>query len=481
MTISNKYWLLLAFTFALFLGLRLHSLGNDISNSDAARWHRRSIKFLEAIKTANYKETYQHYQPGVTLMWLDAINFQLNKSWPYLENSDEYVKINRQTQQLITFTLFALLLLQTQLLRIMYGKRISLLYSFFIATEPYLLGIDRWVHLTSLETYFGFTAMLAFFVYINKKNPLLAILSGGLLALAVLSKLTSLIFAVFIIITCVVILRKRAIKPLLTIFTSFILVFVLLFPAFGAAPLEVGTNLLIAVTKAVGEDIRGQYFTGFKSLFYYPIILFFKLSAVTLFLAIMSLTNKKSPLWLKVFFSLLLVVLTLADKKIDRYSIILFPSIVLLAVFALNQLNTKLIALLLVTHFFILVFGIYKYSPVYSAFYSPISGSEQIALKTGFYENSGEYFAQAAMYLNTKPRDEVVFIPNNYEAFSYFHKGKRTREFSPQVNYVVESVDFDRPISVGTYCNKLEKTFGPKGIPVVFVYSCQEVKPNPIS
>src|SRR3989344_785340 len=62
----------------LFLLMRLPGLGRDMANSDALRWYHRSGEFSQAIKTRNFRSTYQHYQPGVTLMWISSVvNFSI--------------------------------------------------------------------------------------------------------------------------------------------------------------------------------------------------------------------------------------------------------------------------------------------------------------------------------------------------------------------------------------------------------------------
>ncbi len=68
---KNKILTILELTF--FISLRVFGLGTDISNSDAARWHRRSESFLSAIKQGNFSATYQKYHPGVTLMWINSL------------------------------------------------------------------------------------------------------------------------------------------------------------------------------------------------------------------------------------------------------------------------------------------------------------------------------------------------------------------------------------------------------------------------
>jgi hypothetical protein len=462
----------------VFLLARNFSLGKDLSNTDEARWQRRSIRFLDALKVGKLSDTYQHYQPGVTLMWMGAINFQLTKSWPQLENADYYPNINRNLQLILVSTLFFLFLYQIVLIWNIYDLKTAVIFGFFVATEPYLIGIDRWVHLTSLETYLSFSAFLTALLFVKNKRNFLLTISGVLLGLAVLTKLTSLITLPFIALYLLSTLRKNGIKPVLIISFSFIIAFLALFPAMWVQPIEVLQKLSNSITAAVNEDSRGVYFTGWRSIFYYLIILLYKLSPVTLITAlvgfIVSLSQKhistsKMPF---LFFIYSLIILTIADKKIDRYVIFLFPALILVASTWIAHLENQKVYAIFLCQSAIFFFSVIKYFPVMSAYYSPVAGGEKQALKNGFYENSGEYFAQAAFYLNDKPRNEIVYIPNNYESFSYFHKGKKVREFGNEVSYVINSVDFDRPEPDNYGCSKIEKTFGPGDFKAVYIFSC---------
>ena len=120
--LSNKYLYLCIFL--LFLLFRLPGLGYDISNSDAARWHRRSEKFLDAVKSFELQGTYQHYQPGITVMWLNSFVKQAAFSIQYssgdipktLENADYYPIIHGISKATIVLVLSVLLLFQFHLL-----------------------------------------------------------------------------------------------------------------------------------------------------------------------------------------------------------------------------------------------------------------------------------------------------------------------------------------------------------------------------
>ena len=184
--------------FTVFLLTRLVGLGYDMSNSDAVRWHRRSENFLTALKHQNFAQTYQHYQPGVTLMWLNAITKQsvaLVQTDPQktLENADWFPIIDGISKAVIIFVLAGLLAVQVYVIAKIYTVKVALLYGFFLAVEPYMIGIDRWFHLTALETYTAFCAFLLLLYWSEKRTKKLLVLSAVFLALSILSKLTSFI------------------------------------------------------------------------------------------------------------------------------------------------------------------------------------------------------------------------------------------------------------------------------------------------
>ena len=120
--------------FVLFLFLRLDGIIGDMSNSDAARWHRRSESFSQALLSKNFAETYQRYHPGVALMWLSTVtewgikvyDRAYNKEFKTLENTDGYLVIDGTSKIVLVLVLFGLLLIQFGYIHLLYDKNVAL-------------------------------------------------------------------------------------------------------------------------------------------------------------------------------------------------------------------------------------------------------------------------------------------------------------------------------------------------------------------
>ena len=492
--ISTPRNLLLVLAFMFFLTSRLYGVGSDISNSDAGRWHRRSLNFLEAVKTGDLKSTYQRYHPGVTLMLLNAPLNQLVSSYQRhvlkttpntLEDADFYPVIHGISKAQIVVVLAFLLLFQFFLIEKIFNTRVALIFVLLISAEPYLIGLDRWFHLTSLETYFSFTALLSLIYWSESKKDLFLYISSIVFCLAALSKLTSLILVPILGLIIVSISHKdRKIIPLLKYGLIFGFTFFILFPAMWASPLYVLKKLYNAIFNAVSTDFRATYFTGPIKWFYYPIILCFKLSPFTLIFFLISIFKRKiwnsKSLWIGLGFMTYLLFLTLSAKKIDRYSLVFFPYIVLFVSLFLDSLKPIFakISVLLILNFSLLTY--LTYVPVNSAYYSPLFGGSPAALKLGVYENSGEYFAQATEYLNSFSRNSLVWIPNGIESFNHYYKGNFSKYYNDDVSYALISKDVDRPQPEKSLPGSCASTpiegFGDLYQDLVFIYDCGNTK-----
>jgi hypothetical protein len=352
-----------------------------------------------------------------------------------------------------------------------------------MSVEPYLVGIDRWFHLTSLETYLAFTSFLALFYWCKSRNTVFFYFSAVAFALGVLTKLTTV--ATLPVLAFLIVYfsnkEKRSILDILKSLSIFgavsFAVFVVLFPAMWVQPLYVINKLLAAGTQAIQSASSGEItspnFNGLNPVLYYIVILGLKLSPITLVLLIFSFFKIKkirNYIFVFLYFVTVFLVLTIAAKKIDRYVIFLFPSLLLMAASFLNTIRPKYVILSAAVLFILLIGHIYF--PVYSAYYSPVFGGTAGAQKIGVYDNSGEYFANAAFYLNTLSRDTVVFVPNNAQTFSPFYKGKMVGVFGSRVDYVVSSVDLYRDSPNNHLCSLLKNSFGPRDTKIVFVYKC---------
>jgi len=493
-TLPFRKNLLLVLLLVLFLTSRLYGVGSDISNSDAVRWHNRSLNFLEAVKIGDLKSTYQRYQPGVTLMLLNAPLNQLISSYQRhilkitpntLENADFYPIIHGLSKAQIVIVLTCVLLFQFFLIERLFNRKIALIYAFLISAEPYLVGIDRWFHLTSLETYFSFTALLSLIYWKKSKKDLFLCVSSVVFCLAVLSKLTSLILApVFGLIIFSVFREDRKIIPFLKYWLIFLFTFFMLFPAMWASPLYVLKKFYNAIFNAVSTDPRSTYFTGPIKWFYYPIILGYKLSPFTLVFFLLSIFKKKvwssKSLWIGISFLTYLIFLTLSAKKIDRYSLVFFPYIILFSSLFLASLSRKSYIILMSASLLFSVVTYLSYVPVNSAYYSSLFGGSPTALKLGVYENSGEYFAQATKYLNSFSRNSLIWIPNGIDSFSHYYKGNFSKYYNDSMDYALVSKDVDRAhpgeLLPDSCSSDPIKSFGDPYQDLVFIYNCNNAK-----
>ena len=87
----NKKTITLVLLFCLvFLVSRLPKLGADAINPDAVNWHYRSEQFVVGIKNQIWEKTYQHYHPGVTLMWVTGIPIEIFKQLSGVEVYNQF-------------------------------------------------------------------------------------------------------------------------------------------------------------------------------------------------------------------------------------------------------------------------------------------------------------------------------------------------------------------------------------------------------
>lgn len=479
----------------IFLSVRLAGLGPDISNTDAYRWHLRSLNFLEALKSGNLKETYQHYQPGLTIMWLNAPLEQFVFSYQYhilenehpltLENADWYPVIHGISKAELVFALAVLLLIQIKLLENIFSKQVAYFFGFLMAVEPYLIGIDRWFHLTSLEAYFGFTAVLYLLLWDQRSQKKNLIIAGIIYALAILSKVSSLLISplfLMIILKHSLEEKEQRFKNFFLFLLNFIFPLVItvlvLFPALSVEPIKTIVKMWQETTAVSLGSLTYPFLSKWLRVIFYDLILLFKLSPLTLILFLFGLFNFSK---IRKSFSLAAILtgfifyymfLSFFPKKIDRYVIAMFPYIILISAYFLTQLQKSWQIVFLAFSGLYLIFVSYIFYPVYSAYYSPLFGGTLRAIQLGIYDNSGEYFSQAAYFLNGEGRDKKVFVPDGVVSFSYYYKGKIVNSLADNPDYLVVSYDSDRKTINDYYCRKKVTGFGNKVFDVVDVFSC---------
>lgn len=474
--------------FILFWAFRLNSLGFELNNNDSTRWMYRSEAFLQAVKSGNFSETNQKYHPGVTLMIINSVTRQ---AYYFLSSKFGLERVNLMapenfgnTNFWFKFTLliviFLVICVQINIIAKLWNLNVALWYFFILSVEPYFIGINRWFHLTSLEVVFGFTSILFILAWNKFKDSKYFVLSAIFLALGVLTKVTTIVLGVVILFVLVKnYLETKKISNFIFYFLIYLGSIFVLFPALWAEPFKVSNYILTNIFGAVSDTIRNSKLEGLVLYFYYPLILLLKLSPVTLVLVLGAILNFKkyskdfNYLFVAITFAVYFIFLTLSEQKIDRYSLVFYePLFLICALFVSNQksLFKKIYAISAVLF---IAFVHFWYSESYSAFYSPIFGGTNTALELGVYENGGNFYSNSAEFLNKNFPNHIVLVPNNFEAFSFFYKGKTITDSKLNFDFVISSLDIDR-LSFENYgCDAEIASFGPVDQKVVKVFKCQ--------
>jgi len=476
--------------FLLFLLFRIPLLTVTMSNSDAWRWHTRSIKFLNGIKSGDFKETYQRYHPGVTLMWLtSAVNIGykystkiLNLEYKTLENTDGFLIIDTSCKALLITIQLIMLIIIYKYIKNIFGRYQGLIFTALVSSEIYLVGIGVWYHLTSLEAFFAFASLLSILNWRNNRKNKDIILSGVFSALAVLTKFSSALVILFIPLIIYITLRKDNKSKLFKytlLFLSVILISVfILFPALWVDPLYVIRKIWEAGANAVAGEYGSVYFAEYNPHLFYIFTLLLKLSPFTLVLFIFSLLGIRKEIRFEtktiiyyLFANLLL--LLISEQKIERYIIaVLLPILLICSLYIWKtKLFVKHVVLLLFVIANILLY--ITYWPFPSLYYSPIFGGIKFAKNIGILDTNGEYFSQSALELNKKGRDINVFVPGDTHTFSPYFKGKYTINPNDTYQYAVISHNSRTYQGIIPQCEEEEKTYSLHKQPLVTIYKCQ--------
>lgn len=471
-------YLLLLFALA-FVITRFAGLGPDAINPDGVNWHYRSQQFVVALKTGDLAKTYQHYHPGVTLMWIMGIPIELVKQ---LDSANQfYTHENFMLFHVVAkysvvgvqlFLTFAVIfaLHKVFALRDKPFPGLAAIIAVAIFTfEPFFVGNSRLLHMDVLLALLMFLGLLFFYLYLAGKNYVYGILAGVVLALAFLTKsiaVGNLLFA--LVFGAVWLYReigtKATLKYLGVFLASYVVAMFIFFPALWVAPFETIYNIFdeaerVGIRKGHGQIILGEYTRDAGPGFYF-LVMFLKVSPFALLgiaayfvsrvknvpLGIMPALRKVkySPeLFLGIFYLGYLLVMIYPSKKLDRYMIPMYPFIGMLAVWGYYALLQKLsrrtlsvLAGLLVIVF--VAYPIIKLHPYPFTYTTPFAGSPGSAnrilaqkpfgigipaLKEYIFDKYGEYPTlgfidtkpMSAIYMNSRLFDVRVDGTDNYD------------------------------------------------------------------
>lgn len=500
--------------FLVFFIPRTLSLGSDISNYDASYWYPRMDRFTSNLLKGDYKGTYQQYHPGVVLMLTSGTSkYAFEKIYEFVYHFNprfiphQFIKLQIATILPLVILISLLGTLAFFYIKNIINARFAMIFSILLSLEPFFLGISKFLHLTALTSMFMFLSFLSLYYYYFKgsKNKSMFYFSSILLGLGVLTKIDAAIAEpVNIALVFFSQYRNVSVKKIIGDITLYILisslVFYILFPAMWVAPRWILKKIVVeGIMDTAFDSGGGESAIKIKALYYLET--FFYRSLPTTFVAftagiIFFIVNRKKYnstkrnifYWVFGYLLFNIVILTIPEKTKDRYLINLYQPMLFissLAFYELSKLSFKLVKhVTVVLTVFIYAFALYRYYPAYSFYYTELIGGPSGITKLGMnIKNRGEYYAQAAQYINRKSKAEetnaVITHREQIRTFSPFYYGKLYA--SPgllpdgaSVDYIISRPDMNYLVPL-ELCD-LEKTFGPKepwGYQEVFVYKCE--------
>jgi hypothetical protein len=504
----TKRWLQALLRTLLALALLLPRL-LDLSRYvtvDEPLWLIRSANFYQALAAGDWQDTFQREHPGVTILWAGTLGFLLRfPEYAHLANAkvvnpealDEFLGQHQHTSLglLVAGRLVAVLgvtmavLLALPFLARLVGWLPAALAIFLVALDPYFIALSRLLHLDGPLAAWMLLSLLSFMSYLYAGRRTLDLLVAAVSAgLAWLTKSPALFLIPFYgLLVLLELLGQwrqagwarlrewraaladiwRAGKPYLLWLLLGSAVFVLLWPAMWVDPLNSLARIFSQATiyAAEGQDsatffMGTVYQAGQSPWFFYPLSLLWRLTppvTIGLLLALLAWLfprraglapdHKRVIQVLSLFILLFLVLITLSQKKADRYQIPVQPALCIIAAlgwvtwmgafvrqaqahFRSGRLNhlaqnpgpwLALGGVLLVAW---QLLGPLQTFPYYD-YYNDLLGGSQSATAVMMI-GRGEGLDQAARYLNSLPNASklVAMARYNKGCVSYYFNGR---------------------------------------------------------
>jgi len=415
-----------------FLLTRLPRLGTDIINPDGVNWHYRSEQFIVGLKTKQFEKTYQHYHPGVTLMWIAGVSIELLRQISPLDRV--YTHYNFEIFHFIAkyslvFVQLFLSIITIYLLTKVLGFKKAFLTVCLFSFEPFFLGNSRLLHLDVLLSLFLFNGLLLGYLGMLElslgavgkpfRHLVYNLGVGSFLALGFLTKSVGILGLVYVV-GCMAIrpfvqsLRKRqgswqyTLLHLGFVVIAFGFVLFIVFPALWKAPVAPLLDIFdeaerVGVRKGHGQIVLGEY-TRDAGIIFYPLVLLMKLSPFTVVGVLVGVwgvwqyarasrgleklqRHRGISLlgYLSFFYLGYLALMTFPTKKIDRYMLPMFPYLCLVAVFGYEVLLVRyrrsVVLTVVLAMFLFLFYPAAKLFPYYFTYTSPVFGNATYAHK----------------------------------------------------------------------------------------------------
>jgi hypothetical protein len=455
--------------FALAVIPRLSQLDHFLM-VDENLWYERSIAFTKGLVQGQWSQTAQTGHPGVTTMWAGAIGLALSYLQTGMSDRPFQDFVNQMATQTATLERLRWLRLP---LAILSGLIIVVAYSLvrhlvdtwpailgavLMALEPLFLAHSRVLHHDSPAAIFSLLGILGWLLYM-KSGRLWFILPAGFgIALAILSKVSSVFLLPLVGLTiltkiwkerknCSQVLKKAVTSWALLLLIILIIV-VLSWPVLWVAPGAAIQVILNFIEKERDAHAAGSFFLGQPvsdpGPLYYPLSLVFTMTPVTLLglaLAIIwfavgikrardDVSSTKGLNWIGWMLTYIVCVIgfmSLIGKKQERYVLPAMLAIDLVAgwgwwkiIEVITQIrwcspSTKRVvsrlALAIVTGG--QVFFAWSSAPYYSTFYNPLLGGAPQARKV-ILIGRGEGLDQAVKFIREHSSTRVPRVASWY-------------------------------------------------------------------
>jgi len=457
--------LILAALTAALLVPRVIGLGRFVT-PDEPLWGKRSGSFYYAIQNREFAGTYQTGHPGVMAMWAGALAYQRVfpefKEYGQIELGDAKVLeifqrhgINPMeilTTARLNMILFATiaLLLSFHFARRMFGLLPAAVTLLVIAFDPFQVAHTRVLHHFGLLSCLTFLAVLAYLDFLRSHSRVSLIISAAAGGLSILTVAPGIVLIPVIGLLSLSGLYDAEKKKLVlnwkrlwrnTLSPALIwgsLAFLTVFAAWPSMWVDsLGTMQRVAAyALSAGEgEIGGTHFVesfqagpddGTLYLHYYPLTYLWRSTPATLFGLVLFvavlLRERRSNriqrevklvlLGLMVFVLAYLTLMSIGEKKFDRYLLPVYPPLSLLATLgwiwasetASHRLQFKKVlpAAILSLVFIVQIVSSVRTAPYYLTYFNPLFGGLEKApqvLMVGW----GEGLNEAALYLKDDP------------------------------------------------------------------------------
>ena len=438
--------------FVLAFGARLIGITLFIT-PDEDNWMRRAGNFTQGLQTGDLTRTFQSGHPGVTTMWIASLGIGVEAErlagittpGNPVTRTPGFMDMLVRARLAMIFVNVVLLVGIVGLAARLLGMGPALVGGVILALDPFLVAHAQVVHVDSLSAGFMTVAMLSAGVYWWAGGKVgYLVLCGVASGLAVLTKAPSLVLGVLVpVVALAAPFLDRSSWPVTRVLRTLVLAGILgvavvfaPWPSLWAAPVETISRFIRFTLETSSEHRPGNFFMGQAvadpGIGYYPIAIMFRLSPLALagLLALGVLLPSRERVRPTVLLLVCVVgfilFLSLAGKKLDRYTLPVFPSLDLLAGLGLWTLGLWLAPYLsraglpertrrLIMGGALLALTVAQaiplamVAPYALAYYNPMSGGGPSAARV-ILVGWGEGLDQVADFLNAQPNPEQQVI-----------------------------------------------------------------------